>query len=68
MIHGTCSICGGAVKTPDLWGGINPPTPSCVSCGAVPVEAHGATIPMKIPARINSVGGDKCQINFEHSK
>lgn len=45
-IHGTCGHCGGAVTTPSLWMGINPPTPTCEVCGRVPVEAHGPVLPM----------------------
>lgn len=36
-VIGTCSICGGDVQVfSGAWGGINPPTPSCVSCHATP--------------------------------
>lgn len=44
---GTCSLCGGAVTVPSLWGGIIPPTPTCSRCGAVPREPHGPVIPMQ---------------------
>ena len=44
---GTCSICGGRVSVPLAWWGINPPTPTCDTCGAVPAEAHGPVIPMR---------------------
>lgn len=46
-VHGTCSICGGAVCTPDVWHGAVPPTPTCRSCGAVKENAHGPVIPMR---------------------
>lgn len=51
---GTCSLCGGAVTVPDIWLGINPPTPTCSSCGAVPIEAHGPVLPMQ-PRRSNKL-------------
>lgn len=44
---GTCSICGGAVTTPDIWMGVVPPIPSCSSCGAIPKHAHGPVIDMR---------------------
>ena len=47
MKLGTCGNCGGSVTTPHLWNGIHPPTPTCVNCGSVPVEAHGPALPMK---------------------
>lgn len=47
IIIGTCSLCGGAVTIPDVWCGVVPPTPSCSSCGAVPLDAHGPVIPMR---------------------
>lgn len=45
---GTCSLCGGQVTTPEVWGGIHPPTPSCRSCGAI-AAVHGTVIPMTKP-------------------
>lgn len=48
-VVGTCSLCGGAVTCPQLWGGIIPPTPHCSQCGAVPANTHGPTIPMRKP-------------------
>ncbi len=45
-IIGTCSICGGAVVTPDAWYGVNPPTPTCSQCGAI-ANGHGPIIPMR---------------------
>lgn len=48
MIIGTCSHCGGPVQTPDVWGGILPPTPTCTQCGAVAAN-HGPVIPMVEP-------------------
>jgi hypothetical protein len=49
---GTCSICGGAVVTPDVWLGVVPPTPECSSCGAQPRRSHGPVIEMR-PSRID---------------
>lgn len=45
-VIGACSLCGGAVCTPDVWGGIMPPTPSCARCGAIAMD-HGPIIPMR---------------------
>ena len=46
MIIGTCSICGGRVEVPDVWYGLNPPTPTCQSCGAISAQ-HGPVIQMR---------------------
>lgn len=43
---GTCSICGGRVTLPDFWMGMQPPIPTCTSCGAVKKQPHGAIIEM----------------------
>lgn len=43
---GTCSICGGPVTVPTVFGSIIPPTPTCMQCGAV-AAAHGPIIPMR---------------------
>lgn len=48
-VIGTCSICGGAVTTPDVWAGVIPPIPQCSRCRAVAAEAHGPVIPMLKP-------------------
>ena len=45
---GTCSICGGQVTIPTVWAGIIPPTPSCLSCGALG-RSFGPVIPMHKP-------------------
>jgi hypothetical protein len=47
---GTCSICGGAVQIPTMWGGSIPPTPQCSTCGATPEAPHGRVIKM-VPAK-----------------
>lgn len=45
---GTCSECGGRVTVPTVWYGIDPPTPTCSSCGAMPADpAYGPVISMK---------------------
>lgn len=44
---GTCGRCGGRVSVPDLWYGVNAPTPTCEGCGAVPKNAYGPVIPME---------------------
>lgn len=46
-IHGTCGHCGGAVTTPSVWMGIEPPTPTCNRCGRIPKNPHGPVIPME---------------------
>jgi hypothetical protein len=51
---GTCSCCGGPVVIPDPWWGVDPPTPECSRCHAVPVAPFGAVIPMR-PRRAVSV-------------
>lgn len=48
-IVGTCSLCGGPVQVPQLWGGIIPPTPTCGHCGAIQANQHGPVIPMRKP-------------------
>lgn len=45
-IIGTCSVCGGRVGVPSLWGSVVPPTPKCLDCGAL-AASHGPVIPMK---------------------
>lgn len=49
MIKGTCSICGGPVTIPIIWNGVQPPTPCCQSCGAIPETPFGPKIKMKKP-------------------
>lgn len=46
-VIGTCSICGGAVCVPHTWMSVNPPVPTCNSCGAVPKQSHGPIIEME---------------------
>lgn len=45
-ILGTCSICGGRVAVPNVWLGIYPPAPACLSCKAVAADS-GPIIKMK---------------------
>lgn len=59
---GTCSLCGGPVTVPTTWLGTEPPTPSCSRCGAVPKNAHGATIQMERP-KIGESGQVLQQLN-----
>lgn len=47
-VIGTCSLCGGQVCVPTMWGAIIPPTPTCQQCGAV-AASHGPLIPMRQP-------------------
>lgn len=51
---GTCSLCGGPVTVPAVWGGVIPPTPTCKQCGAVPADSHGPVREMKRPIKTNS--------------
>lgn len=37
-IVGACGHCGGTVTIPAVWMGVNPPTPTCRSCGARPKQ------------------------------
>lgn len=46
---GTCGSCGGPVRTPELWGGTIPPTPTCAQCGAIAATPYGAVMMMKLP-------------------
>jgi len=55
-VLGTCSRCGGPVMTPDLWGGVIPPTPTCATCGAVKPNPYGSVIDMEPPATTISNG------------
>ena len=31
---GSCSLCGGDVTVPQVWGGLHIPLPTCENCGA----------------------------------
>ena len=50
---GTCSICGGRVTVPHIWGGAIPPTPTCESCGAM-AASHGPVIEMQRPTKTDA--------------
>ena len=57
---GTCSNCGGPVQTPDMWGSVIPPTPTCARCGAVAAAPFGPVIQMvPVPGRSLWVNGRK---------
>lgn len=43
---GTCSKCGGRVCVPTAYYSVNPPVPTCQSCGATRAQPHGPVIPM----------------------
>lgn len=45
---GTCSRCGGAVRIPIVWMGVNPPKATCGSCGATAKNAYGDVIQMEV--------------------
>lgn len=45
-VIGTCGLCGGPVRIPELWGGSVPPVPSCADCGAKKANAYGPVLPM----------------------
>ena len=66
MIVGTCSICGGAVAVPDVWGGIIPPTPTCTGCGAI-AATHGPVIQMQPPMQIRFTTAPSSQPFFAES-
>ncbi len=60
---GTCSICGGPVKVPNLWMGVIPPTPTCANCGAIEAE-NGPVIPMIKPEiTYNRTGNNHLKYN-----
>lgn len=44
---GACSLCGGPVTTPQMWGGSVPPVPQCRSCGARARMPFGPVVPME---------------------
>ena len=46
---GQCSLCGGAVVAPTVWGGITPPPISCSKCGATSSGYFGIR-PVRAPA------------------
>ena len=50
---GTCSICGGRVTVPHIWGGVTPPTPTCEQCGAR-AASHGPVIEMQRATRTDT--------------
>lgn len=50
-VHGKCGNCGGMVTTPRVWGGVFPPTPTCISCCYVMKDTRPA-IPMEKPKSI----------------
>ena len=45
-IIGTCGNCGGPVEVPKAWLGIDPPVPTCRSCGATLARLYGPVLPM----------------------
>lgn len=45
-VIGTCGNCGGAVGFPDVWHGVQPPTPSCFNCHAQAKNPYGPIIAM----------------------
>lgn len=51
ILHGTCGNCGGLVTTPDVWMGINPPIPTCQSCGATVKNFGGPVRKMNPPIK-----------------
>jgi hypothetical protein len=46
---GTCSQCGGPVTVPSVWGGLEPPIPTCRRCGAQASTAYGPIIHTERP-------------------
>lgn len=55
-IIGTCSLCGGPVVIPTIYGSINPPVPTCKQCGAFKKERYGPVIEMEKPKDIQQGG------------
>lgn len=53
---GTCSLCGGRVAVPTVWGSLLPPIPTCTRCGATAAQNYGPTIPM-VPSKPSIFGG-----------
>lgn len=47
QIIGTCSICGGPVCVPTVWGSICQPIPQCFRCSAIKNDNYGPIIDMK---------------------
>jgi hypothetical protein len=45
-IVGTCGNCLGPVATPEIWGGIDPPVPTCRRCGSTVANPYGPVMPM----------------------
>lgn len=45
-VVGKCSLCGGKVTIPNVWMGMTPPEPRCMSCHATPKD-KGPTIQME---------------------
>jgi hypothetical protein len=52
---GSCSLCGGPVTVPELWGGSVPPVPRCRSCGATARMPFGPVVPMEPPRQSTNV-------------
>lgn len=47
-IVGTCSLCGGPVGVPTIWGSVTPAVPTCLHCRAVKKDnGYGPTIDMR---------------------
>ncbi len=59
---GTCSLCGGPVQIPQMWGGLVPPDPTCAKCGAVAAR-YGPVIPMRSPQSVEFIGSGAFQDN-----
>lgn len=53
---GTCSLYGGPVQIPQMWGGLVLPDPTCAKCGAVAARAYGPVIPMRSPQSVEFIG------------
>ncbi len=45
-VVGTCGECGGAVVVPNVWMGVQVPTPTCERCGATAKPNYGRRLPM----------------------
>lgn len=55
-VLGSCGHCGGRVAVSDVWLGIHPPEPRCLSCGAV-AKPQGPVFEMQPPNQARALLG-----------
>ena len=61
---GNCGLCGARVFMPEVWLGVDPPVPTCESCGATAKNTDMPTLDMERPLyrctqRVNTAGLDR---------